>query len=69
MAGRQAAERVRLVVRVDRATYDQLQELSQVLHVRQSAVVAQAVARLHSSEPLIRNIHKQVKNGDGSSVL
>lgn len=69
MAGKRATERVRLAVYVERATYDQLQELSRALHVRQSAVVAQAVARLHSSEPLVRNLHKQVKNGDGNSAV
>lgn len=67
MAGKKAAERVRLAVYVERATYDQLQELAHALHVRQSAVVAQAVARLHSSEPLVRS--KQVKNGNGDSSV
>lgn len=69
MAKKPRPEKVRIGVYVERATYEQLVELSQALHVPQSSVVAQALARWHRSEPLVRDLHKQVSNGDGNSAV
>ena len=49
------------------ATYQQLQELAQALHVNQSAIVAQALARWHRVEPLVKDLQKQVAHGNSDS--
>lgn len=67
MTTKRRTDKVRLAIYVEKATYQQLQELAQALHVNQSAIVAQALARWHRVEPLVKDLQKQVAHGNSDS--
>jgi hypothetical protein len=53
-------------IRVPREVAEQIQELSKMLHISYMSVVAQAVARMYASEPLLQPQKKRKFNGDGN---
>jgi hypothetical protein len=59
-------EGVRMQIRVPREVAEQIQELSKMLHISYMSVVAQAVARMYASEPLLQPQKKRKFNGDGN---
>jgi predicted transcriptional regulator len=61
--------KARVGVYLDKGTLKQLEELSSALHIDKSAVIAQAIARWHRVEPLVRDLRKQVTNGNGDSSV
>lgn len=50
--------------RLAKEAVKQIEDLSEALHIPKGSVVAQAIARWHDSEPLVK---KRKTNGDGNA--
>lgn len=54
----------KLTFRLAKEAMKQMRDLSEVLHISNGSVIAQAIARWHDSEPLMK---KRKTNGDGNA--